>query len=167
MLKEGKPMTGLSARTEAGRLALDPYIRAAQWRRLVSTEDRWPACCNAAIEHMVGELQKRETKQRDLHPLAWHRKRVKRGSKAPESSKASSASQASPLQATKYDQVLRDEGVVGCDQPGQHRLDCHGQACRQLVACRQLQQAASVDRGRARSAVEEVPIDLCHGDQRV
>ena len=38
----------ISGRTPQDRVLLDEYIRAAQWDRLVSTEDRWAQFCPAA-----------------------------------------------------------------------------------------------------------------------
>jgi ribosomal protein L32 len=48
LLKEDKPVTGLSARTEQNRQNFDLYVRAAQWKRMIATGDRWPEWCRAA-----------------------------------------------------------------------------------------------------------------------
>ena len=48
LLKADLPVTGLSARTDEQRQRFEVYVRAAQWKRQVSTHDRWPAFCKAA-----------------------------------------------------------------------------------------------------------------------
>eukprot|EP00969_Alexandrium_andersonii_P069449 3063763-Alexandrium_andersonii.AAC.1 len=45
-LKEEIP-GAISVRTEEGRGMMASCIRAAQWKQMVSTADRWPAFCAA------------------------------------------------------------------------------------------------------------------------
>lgn len=78
LLKADLPITGLSGRTEAQRERLDSYIRAAQWKRMVSTEDRWVAFCSAAEDWMMEQLERRQKLHEGLHPLMW-RARKPRG----------------------------------------------------------------------------------------
>eukprot|EP00969_Alexandrium_andersonii_P083981 3704729-Alexandrium_andersonii.AAC.1 len=53
-LKEDIP-GAISARTEEGRDMMASYIRAAQWKQMVSTADRWPAFCAAMKKHGAAE----------------------------------------------------------------------------------------------------------------
>ena len=44
----------LSARSEAGEILFEEHIRAAQWRRMVGTADRWAAFCAAFKSQRAG-----------------------------------------------------------------------------------------------------------------
>ena len=49
-LKEELPGGGVSAKTEDGRVRITQYIRAGQWKLMLSTGDRWgPFCAAAAL----------------------------------------------------------------------------------------------------------------------
>ena len=73
LLKQDIPLTGVRARTECQRAEVDMYIRAAQWKRQLSTRDRWPAFCEAAAEHMLKKLKEKEEAAPGVHPLCWKR----------------------------------------------------------------------------------------------
>ena len=58
LLKRDLPRN-TSCKTDEGRATLDEYWRAAQWRRLVNTSDKWSSFCQAAQRHAqqtIGEL---------------------------------------------------------------------------------------------------------------
>jgi hypothetical protein len=48
----------ISARTADNRVVMDEYIRAGQWRRMVSTGDRWEAFCKAAMDWILVQQEK-------------------------------------------------------------------------------------------------------------
>lgn len=50
-LKDQLPSGSLSARTSAGRHRFASHIRAAQWKRMLGTADRWHAFCKAAQDY--------------------------------------------------------------------------------------------------------------------
>lgn len=50
LLKDELPRN-TTAKTDEGRAVMDEYWRAAQWRRMVNTDDKWTAFCKAAQKH--------------------------------------------------------------------------------------------------------------------
>ena len=52
-LKERLPQGGLSCKTDRGRQRTAVYIRAAQWKRLHSTADRWPLFAGAVAAYVA------------------------------------------------------------------------------------------------------------------
>jgi hypothetical protein len=55
LMKAELPVTGLTARTPDGRARLANYIRAAQWKLMVSNTDRWPIFCLAVQRFLARE----------------------------------------------------------------------------------------------------------------
>jgi hypothetical protein len=66
----------IGARTEEQRRVLEEYIRAAQWRRMVSTGSAWEQWCAAAAA-WIQEQQEGQAKVLErLHPIAKSQKRM-------------------------------------------------------------------------------------------
>ena len=63
----------ISGRTEAKRIILDEYIRAAQWCRMHSTGDRWAAWCRAAQDWILEQQNAKADLVATLHPIAFSR----------------------------------------------------------------------------------------------
>ena len=70
LLKSSLPETGISCRTPAGLEEANEYIRAAQWRLLVSG-DRFAAFMSAAEHYNAQVLKERLELHPEKHPSQW------------------------------------------------------------------------------------------------
>ena len=66
---------GIGARTEKQQQLMEEYIRAAQWRRMVSTGDAWEQWCAAANDWIEERQQEQLQVLERLHPIAKTQKR--------------------------------------------------------------------------------------------